>query len=153
MGFADAGCGSELQKQRSITGCVFTFSGGALQSGNEMSNVAGTKIACGSCGCAEFLQVRMRNENDTQMAVIENITSSNSKKHQVSEVLTSVNCQPTSTCPHAAHHESSTGSLSHSLSFALTLQLDLQNFLWTAGWSLLPDLCTCDAKAGLVNTS
>ena len=50
IGFVDASCGSELQKRRSTTGCVFTFSGGAVACESETQTVT----ACSSAK-AEFI--------------------------------------------------------------------------------------------------
>ena len=45
IGFADAGCGSELAKQRSITGCAFTFSGGATACKSETQTITESSSA------------------------------------------------------------------------------------------------------------
>ena len=64
-----------------------------------MNDITSTKIACTSCGHVEFLPAMTHDENDICVAVNWNATSSNSKKNQqMSEFLTSGDCQPMSTC-------------------------------------------------------
>ena len=55
----------------------------------KMNDVAGMKTTHASCECAEIPPARMHNNNDIQTVAIWNITSSNSKKNQVSEIMLS----------------------------------------------------------------
>ena len=67
VGFVDPNCSLKLRKRGSIAGCMCVH--------RETNDVADTKNACAQCGCVEIPLHRMRNGNDTCMAVIQNMTS------------------------------------------------------------------------------
>ena len=68
---------------------------------NEMNNITDAEIACAQCESAQCPPATTRNANDIQMVVVPNVASSNSKKTQMSEILTSGNCHSMSS--HVCH--------------------------------------------------